>query len=130
MELKCKSTYHCEHKDKPVLETCYSCSLLEKIDSEKAMRFNEGKRKWSYVDFKSLEPMVQVLEFGALKYAPFNWKKPMDKMEILESLQRHLIALFAGEEVDPESGLPHIGHLMCNAMFYSYHTQKKDGRID
>lgn len=88
--------------------------------SNKGLRFNEGKRKWSYVDFKALEPMVQVLEFGAKKYAPFNWMKGLDKTEILESAQRHLIAMFAGEEIDPESGLPHIGHLLCNGMFYSH----------
>jgi hypothetical protein len=35
---------------------------------------------------------------------------------------RHLIALLDGEELDSESGLPHIGHIMCNAMFHSYHN--------
>ena len=43
--------------------------------SEKALRHNTGKLKWGLVDFKSLEPMVEVLEFGAKKYAPFNWQK-------------------------------------------------------
>lgn len=93
------------------------------MESEKAMRFNDGKRKWSYVHYKSLEPMIEVLEYGAFKYAPFNWQKPMDLKEILESLQRHLAALMDGEENDKESGCYHIGHIMANAMFYSYHMQ-------
>lgn len=42
---------------------------------EKALRYNKNKLKWSYVDFPSLEPMVEVLMFGAEKYAPDNWKK-------------------------------------------------------
>ena len=92
---------------------------------EKALRFNAGKRKWSLVHYKSLEPMVEVLEFGALKYAPKNWQKPMELDEILDSMQRHLAALMDGEELDPESGLPHIGHLMCNGMFYSYHAARR-----
>lgn len=86
----------------------------------KALRYNTGKRKWSLVDFKSLEVMVEVLEFGAQKYSADNWKKGLDKKEILESMMRHLAALMDGQPNDPETNLSHIGHIMCNAMFYSY----------
>ena len=86
----------------------------------KGSRYNKGKRKWSLVHYKSLEPLVEVLEFGAEKYSPENWKKGLDKKEILESMMRHLTALMDGEENDKESGLHHIGHIMCNAMFYRY----------
>lgn len=90
--------------------------------SEKALRYNEWKPQWDLVDFDSLKPMVRVLEFWMKKYAKDNWKKEMEKRQILNSLMRHLIALMRWEENDPESWLPHIGHLMCNALFYSYHT--------
>lgn len=93
------------------------------ITLEKGLRYNKDKRKWSYVHFKSLEPMIEVLEFGAKKYAPFNWQKGLDLKEILESMQRHLAALMDGEEIDPESGISHVGHIQCNAMFYNYHKQ-------
>jgi len=85
-----------------------------------ADRYNTGKRKWSLVHFKSLEPMVEVLEFGATKYAPDNWKKGLDKKEILESMMRHMAALMDGEDKDSESGISHMGHIMRNAMFYNY----------
>ena len=98
--------------------------LLE--EGDRALRYNEGKPKWSYVHYDSLIPMIRVLEYGALKYAPFNWKKPMPLDEILESMQRHLAALMDGEEVDEESGISHMGHIMCNAMFYNYHSKKKN----
>lgn len=93
--------------------------------SEKGDRFNEGKRKWSLVHFESMEPMIQVLEFGAKKYAPKNWMKGLDPVEILESMQRHLGKLLDGEEIDPESGLHHMGHIQCNAMFYNYMLKHK-----
>jgi hypothetical protein len=93
---------------------------------DKALRYNEGKLQWGLVHFKSLEPMVRTLEFGALKYSPNNWMKSMDKRQILESMQRHLAAILDGEEIDPESNQSHIGHIMCNCMFYNYHNIKKE----
>ena len=83
-------------------------------------RFNEGKPKWSLVDFKSLEPMVRVMEFGTEKYGLDNWKKGLNKKEILESMLRHIFALLDGENIDKESKLPHIGHIQSNALFYAY----------
>ena len=93
---------------------------IKKRDKKEGSRHNKDKRKWSLVHYKSLEPLVEVLEFGAKKYAPENWKKGLDKKEILESMMRHLTALMDGEENDKESGLHHIGHIMCNAMFYRF----------
>jgi len=95
-----------------------------KDEEEKALRYNEGKLKWGLVHWPSLSPLVSVLMFGAEKYAPENWKKGLDRREILESTQRHLIALFEGEENDPESKLSHAGHVMCNMMFYIFFTNK------
>ena len=96
----------------------------DKIEaSNTGIRFNQGKLKWSLVHYKSMEPLVKVLEFGAAKYSAHNWQKGLNTTEILESMQRHLAAVLDGETHDAESGLPHIGHIMCNAMFYSYFTQ-------
>lgn len=83
-------------------------------------RFNAGKLRWSLVPFFALEPMVRVLEYGSRKYSDHNWQKGLDKKEILESLMRHLTSLMDGEIRDEESGELHIGHIMCNAMFWSY----------
>lgn len=83
------------------------------------LRFNEGKPKWSLVDFEALEPMAQVLAFGAQKYDAHNWRNGLKVTEVCESLLRHVFAILNGEDVDPESGLPHVGHAQCNAMFLS-----------
>lgn len=91
---------------------------------EQALRYNEGKPQWSMVDFEALILLVRVLEFGAQKYDRDNWKKGLPNDKTLESLARHLFALMAGETHDKESGLPHIGHIMCNAMFYSHFNKE------
>lgn len=90
---------------------------------EKALRYNDKKPRWSLIHYKSLEPLVRVLEYGCEKYSRDNWKKGLDKAEILDSMQRHIVALMDGQENDLESGLPHIGHIMANAMFYSHFSE-------
>jgi hypothetical protein len=97
---------------------------------ENGSRLNQGKKRWSLVDFKALEPMVQVLEFGAKKYDDHNWKKGLSYNEMCESAMRHLTAFMAGEDVDPESGELHIGHLLCNAMFISWMQQNRTDKDD
>lgn len=76
--------------------------------------------------------MVKVLEYGAKKYAPDNWKKGLDQKELVESMLRHAFELNAAinekstsKEFDWESSLHHMGHIMCNAMFYMYHFNNK-----
>jgi hypothetical protein len=101
---------------------------------EQALRYNQNKPKWSLIHYGSLEPLVRVMEYGAVKYAPENWKKGLDNKAVLESLMRHLVKLMDGEKYDQESGLQHIGHIMANAMFYSYFDNKlnenKEGSIE
>lgn len=74
--------------------------------------------------------MVEVLEFGAKKYSPDNWKKGLDQKEVIESMLRHAFALLTAiqegkpdDQYDKDSGLHHIGHIMCNCMFYAYHDK-------
>ena len=92
---------------------------------EKGERQNEGKLRWSLVPHSALEPMVEVLEFGAKKYDDNNWQKGLPIREICESLQRHLYAFMEGEDNDPESGLSHIGHMQCNLMSLAWMKENK-----
>ena len=89
-------------------------------------RFNKGKPRWSLVHYKSIEPLVRVLEFGAKKYGIDNWKKGLKEDEILDSAFRHIIAMMDGEYKDAESGLSHAGHVIANMMFYQYYKDNGD----
>ena len=90
----------------------------------------KNKLEWSLVDFKALESMVQVLEFGAKKYTPFNWKKGLPYTGTINSMLRHIYAFLHGEDIDPESGIAHTGHIMCNAMFLSHYFEQMKNMDD
>lgn len=99
---------------------------------EKALRYNEGKLDWTLVDWESIEPLVKVMTYGWKKYTTpesdgrDNWKKPCDDpMQHIQSAFRHLIAISKGENIDPESGELHSGHVIANMMMYNYHTNGK-----
>jgi len=94
------------------------------------LRYNTGKPKWSLLDMNALEPVVRVMEYGAKKYAPHDWKKGMPHTEIADCLQRHLFAYLNGEDNDPESKLPHMAHVMTNAMMLMYNIQHHPGLDD
>lgn len=92
---------------------------------ERGLRYNNGKLKWSLVDYNALEPLVEVLEFGSKKYNPHNWKKGLLVTNICDSMLRHIYSFLNGENLDEESKLSHVGHILANAMFLSYMLKNK-----
>lgn len=76
-----------------------------------------------------IEQGAKVLEFGAKKYAAWNWARGMKYSVVTGSLLRHLWkAVILGEEKDDESGLDHWGHIACNVIFLvHYERYYKDG---
>lgn len=54
---------------------------------------------------------AQVYGKGAAKYAERNWEGGYEWGKSLAALERHLQLFKAGEDIDPESGLPHIAHV-------------------
>lgn len=65
----------------------------------------------------ALEGTALVLAFGKGKYAAHNWRKGIEWDRLIGAAMRHLLAFNRGEDLDPESGLPHVDHFACCAMF-------------
>lgn len=88
---------------------------------EGAVKYDSGKSRMELLPLPTLENIAKVMTFGANKYADNGWKSlPNADERYLGALLRHLAAIQKGEVLDPESGLPHIDHVACNAMFLSY----------
>lgn len=93
-----------------------------------AIKHDTGKRDWSLLPYDSVEEIVKVLEFGAQKYARDNWKQGegFKYSRSFSALQRHILAFMRGEDNDPETGISHISHAMCNLLFMQHFVLNKD----
>lgn len=71
---------------------------------------------------------AQVFDYGQKKYAAWNWAKGMAWSVPMACAARHLLAMMRGELNDPESGLPHRGHVFCNiVMLLTYERTYPEG---
>ena len=81
------------------------------------LRYDNGKLRMDLLDPIAEAGVAEVLTAGARKYAAQNWELGMPWSKTYASLRRHLRAFWAGEDYDPETGIPHIDHIATNAMF-------------
>ena len=81
------------------------------------VKHDAGKTRPSLLPWSALQPVIDVLEFGAKKYSAGGWKK-VSPERYREALLRHAMAYAEDPEgADADSGLPHLAHLACNALF-------------
>lgn len=58
---------------------------------------------------------------GAEKYTPNGWISVSNGIPRYKAaLYRHFLKVLRGEWLDEESGLPHLAHVVCNALFCMY----------
>ena len=103
------------------------------IGLKHALAMSEGKKldnekiRMDLLPFESLEAVAEVLTFGAKKYCDNNWQKVENaESRYLAALLRHLSAYKQGKKNDPESGLSHLSHAACNALFLVWFEEKKN----
>lgn len=105
----------------------------EEPGDDRGLRYNEDKPRHSLISAWAMRGLAAVLTFGAKRYAEHNWRKGLSWAETIDSLERHLEAFKRCEDLDdgPKgSGLPHIDHVLCNAMFLSEFFHLKRGTDD
>jgi 5'(3')-deoxyribonucleotidase len=109
---------------------------LENTDPQRGSgkRYNTGKTRHGLTPAYAQEQYARVLSIGAEKYGERNWEKGMNWSTVMDSLKRHINAFESGEDYDPETGLLHMAHVMCNAAFlceyYKIYPQGDDRRLD
>lgn len=79
--------------------------------------------------FTALQKAYDVIEYGARKYSDNNGKKAAEEdiNRYYSALLRHAELAYKGEELDSESGIPHLVYLMANAAFLQYLQFERNG---
>lgn len=97
-----------------------------KIHHPVGVKKDQGKLRWSLLPKGVVSMVLQVLEFGAVKYSVDNWQK-VDEHErrYYDATMRHIEAWRMKETNDPESGLPHLAHAVCCLMFLLWFDKEK-----
>jgi len=83
---------------------------------DEGMKHDDGKLMWDLLPLDAVEQIVEIMTYGAKKYAPNNWQKVRSN-RYYAALMRHLVAEYKGEDYDIESGFLHLAHAACNILF-------------
>ena len=77
----------------------------------------DGKLMWELLPLIELEDVVRVYTFGAEKYGPNTWRYlPEGLQRYKAALMRHLVEFEKGQVLDDESRIPHLAHVVWNAI--------------
>jgi len=78
---------------------------------------DSGKLRYDLLPMHAEKLLATVLSHGAEKYTPRNWEQGIAWSRVYAALRRHLAAWWQGEDVDADSKLPTIGHVLCCVVF-------------
>ena len=98
--------------------------------SDGGVKFDKGKANLSLLPKDSLWEIAQVLEFGAVKYSPYNWRKGFDYSRLVSAAMRHITQFNDGQDKDAETDLSHLAHAICCLMFLLEQTKHGTGKDD
>jgi hypothetical protein len=91
---------------------------------KKGYKESEGKLSFE-LDWDFLKQMAERMSKNKAKYEPYNWKKPMDVVELKQSLFRHVLEVMEGNYKDDDRVLGHIEAIALNAMMINYQLKNK-----
>ena len=96
-------------------------------DRQVFIKNDRDKPRMELLDPDFMIGVANVLTFGAEKYDAYNWQKADTEgiERIKGAMLRHQMAYMNGEITDPETGLNHMYHISCNAMFLAYFDRHK-----
>lgn len=91
--------------------------MIDKPQKQGGIKYDAEKPRMDLIDPYAEDMLARALTFGASKYSDHNWRNGMAYSRLIASGKRHINRFAAGEDMDPESGLPHLAHAMACIMF-------------
>ena len=88
-----------------------------------------GKTRLDLIPPEALEAVGKVLTFGMGKYDAHNWRGGINYSRLYAATLRHMNSYWSGNDLDEESGLPHLSHSIVNLMMMLCTDEKFDDRF-
>lgn len=91
------------------------------------VKYDDGKLRYDLISSIGLERLASVYTMGAKKYGDHNYRSGLKWSRVFGAVMRHLWAFWRNEDLDKESGLPHLAHAAwgCFALLEYAQTHKE-----
>lgn len=138
----CKTCFH--EKDHHIFngfDANASCGLQEcecvnyvhgetRVTSSTGASKGTKEERFDLIPVPALTYLARLYGKGAEKYAAHNWRLGYDWSKSYAAAQRHLNAFWAGEDIDPETQVPHVinvaFHMFALATYLTEHPEFDD----
>jgi hypothetical protein len=102
-------------------------------EGDTPFHFESGKSRVDQIPPRALLQIGTIMGYGAKKYGDWNWAQYRSDWkwgQLIGSTLRHIYAWMKREDIDPESGYPHLAHAAANLMMLLELIETKNGTDD
>ena len=78
------------------------------------VKHDQQKARVDLIPARALLDVGMIFTHGAQKYGDRNWQEGIEFSRLFGAAQRHLLLWKSGEDIDTDSGLPHLAHALTN----------------
>lgn len=138
----CKTCFHERTEHHPLVEgsACDGrgehCGCQEYVHGETRVTSATGAEKgtkearYDLIPIPALDALARLYGKGAEKYSEHNWRLGYKWSLSYSAAQRHMNAFWSGEDLDPETQVPHVinaaFHMFALATFLTEHPELDD----
>jgi dATP/dGTP diphosphohydrolase/uncharacterized protein DUF4406 len=97
------------HIAKHLAMPVFTYPTMKPLD-EQGAKYDNEKTRYDLINADALDALARVYTHGARKYGDRNYARGILWGRVFGAIMRHLWAFWRGEDLDPESGLPHTIH--------------------
>lgn len=137
----CKKCFHekkyhiftADHQTAPCAMDC-GCEDYEhgetRVTSATGAEKGTKEARYDLIPIPALDALARLYGKGAQKYAEHNWRLGYKWSLSYAAAQRHMNAFWSGEDIDPETQVPHVinaaFHMFALATFITEHPELDD----
>jgi hypothetical protein len=95
------------------------------MSNEGGTKKDSGKPRICLIPVEAINAAAETLMFGADKYGDYNYRGGIKHTRILDAVLRHLMSHLNNEDLDTESGLPHLSHAIAGISMLIWMTKHR-----